>query len=91
MPARVGIKLDELTPESPWHTPQFSAMNAPCRTLPAAIWLSVLVVQAIRVGVRNSGWGSVAGEESATIPSPRQIACLTIPLPLLGRADEVIE
>src|SRR3984893_10816928 len=74
IPARVGIRLDELTPDSPWQAAQFNAMNAPCCALPAAIWSSVLLVQAICVGVRKGGFGSAAGPLSAVMPRLRQIA-----------------
>ena len=68
------MRLDGLTPCSPWQAPQLSATNAPFCALPDAICRSVARVQAIRVGVRRGGCGSLAGPLSAVMPIARQIA-----------------
>jgi hypothetical protein len=47
---------------------QFKAMKLPCCASPARIWPSVLLVQAIREGVRSGGAASLAGPISAVMP-----------------------
>lgn len=68
------MRVDGLTPRSPWQARQLSATKAPLCSLPDATRASVAPVQAIRVGVRSGGCGSPAGPLSAVKPIARQIA-----------------
>ena len=72
IPARMGMRMDRLTPFSPWPAPQLSATKAPRCSLPDATCASVALVQAICVGMRTGGCGSPAGASSAVMPIARQ-------------------